>query len=70
MTRGRNFDAFLQGTGVQPAEYCCAECGHTSSNRKQFKNAGDGEKTCSTGHYTDKEGQLKRARNPYAVRRG
>jgi hypothetical protein len=70
MARGRNFEAFLQGTGVQPTEYCCADCGYTSNNRKHFKSSGDeGQKTCATGHFEDKEGQLKRARNPYAARR-
>ena len=65
--RGRNFNAFQQGAGVAPEapKYCCAECGYTSDERRHFKSAGDG-KTCSTGHYETKDGELKRARNPYA----
>ena len=64
---GRNFGAFQEGAGTAPEKptYCCAECGYTSNNRKHFKSQGDG-KTCSTGHYEDREGLLKRARNPYA----
>lgn len=64
---GRSFNAFQEGAGTAeaPTQYCCAQCGYTSSNRKHFKSHDDG-KTCSTGHYEDKEGNLKRARNPYA----
>lgn len=66
---GRNFDAFQQGAGTAPetTSYCCAECGYASDNRRHFKSA-EGGKTCSTGHYEDKEGNVKRARNPYAHR--
>jgi len=68
MKGGRNILSFQQGAGTAPeaASYCCAECGYSSSNRRHFKSAGEGEKTCSTGHYEDKDGQPKRARNPYA----
>ena len=67
MRGGRNFLAFQQGAGTAPetTQYCCAECGFASDQRRHFKSAGDG-KTCSTGHYEDKTGVLKRARNPYA----
>ena len=63
---GRTFNAFQQGAGTAPeaASYCCAECGYTSGNRKHFKSHEEG-KTCSTGHY-ERDGQLKRAKNPYA----
>jgi hypothetical protein len=66
---GRNFDAFQQGAGTAPEAtlYVCAHCGYSSDNRRHFKSHEDG-KTCSTGHYEDKEGQIKRARNPYAHR--
>jgi hypothetical protein len=66
MLKGRNFQSFQEGAGTAPeaASYCCAECGYESSNRKHFKSADEG-KTCSTGHY-EKDGALKRARNPYA----
>lgn len=71
MTKGRNFDAFQQGAGTAPnqTEYCCADCGYTSVNRRHFRSSGEDTKTCATGHYEDKEGTLKRARNPYAARR-
>lgn len=66
-TSGRNFTAFQQGAGQAPEapSYCCAECGYTSGNRKSFRSAGE-DKTCSTGHYQDKDGNLRRAKNPYA----
>ena len=61
-------DAFLIGAGQQPvSQYCCAECGYSSTNNKHFKKAGEGH-TCATGHYEDANGNLKRARNPYARR--
>jgi hypothetical protein len=69
MADKRRFEAFAQGAGVEQTSYCCAECGYTSTNRRNFKSVGEGEKTCSTGHYEDKEGNLKRAINPYARRR-
>lgn len=64
---GRNTFSFQQGAGTAPeaSSYQCAECGYTSDNRRHFRSAGEG-KTCSTGHYEDKEGNVKRARNPYA----
>ena len=66
-TRGRNLQSFQEGAGTAPEQtsYCCAECGYASNNRKHFRSAGEG-KTCNTGHYEDKEGNIKRARNPYA----
>ena len=71
VVRGRNFQSFQEGAGTAPeaSSYCCAECGFESGNRKHFKSGSDeGTKTCSTGHY-EKDGELKRARNPYAGRR-
>jgi hypothetical protein len=67
MNPGRNVLAFQQGAGNAPEapSYCCAECGYTSGNRRNFRSSGEG-KTCSTGHYEDKDGALKRARNPYS----
>jgi hypothetical protein len=66
---GRNFDSFLQGSGEAPQQtvYTCAQCGFSSTNRKHFRSHEEG-KTCATGHYEDKDGELKRARNPYARR--
>jgi hypothetical protein len=65
---GRNTQAFLIGSGQGPEPYVCSECGYSSANRKHFKKGEGGEgHTCSTGHY-DKDGELKRARNPYARR--
>ena len=65
----RRLDAFNFGTGVEsePA-YVCADCGYSSDNRKNFRRSEEGH-TCSTGHYTDKEGETKRAINPYARKR-
>ena len=63
----RRYDAFVGGMGVEPPEYTCSECGYSSGNRKNFRNSEDGgSHTCSTGHYTDKQGELKRQKNPYA----
>jgi hypothetical protein len=66
----RRTDAFLYGTGVEPpAPFCCAECGYESASRKNFRRTEDGEgRTCSTGHYTSKDGELKRQKNAYARR--
>lgn len=65
---GRNTQAFLIGTGQEQAQYCCSDCGYSSTNRRHFRRGDGGEgHTCSTGHY-DKDGELKRARNPYARR--
>jgi len=59
-------EQFQAGAGQQPvSQRCCAECGYTSDNNKHFKKAGDGH-TCTTGHYEDEDGKLKRAKNPYA----
>jgi hypothetical protein len=68
VTKGRSFNSFQQGAGTapEPPSYECAECGYASGNRKHFKSGGEeGGKTCSTGHY-EKDGALKRAKNPYA----
>lgn len=67
MPSTRRQDAFAYGMGVEEANYSCAECGYTSTNRKNFRrsDSGDGH-VCTTGHYTDKSGELKRAKNPYA----
>jgi hypothetical protein len=65
VTDKRRYDAFTQGMGVEPPSYTCGECGYQSQNRKNFRNAEDGH-TCSTGHYTSKEGELKRQKNVYA----
>lgn len=43
----------------------CQECGFHSENRKLFKRDGEGH-CCNTGHYTDGDGQVHRAKNPYA----
>lgn len=66
--KGRNVLSFQQGAGTAPEapHYCCAECGYESDNRRHFRSGEEeGTKTCSTGHY-EKDGELKRARNPYA----
>lgn len=70
MLKGRNVQSFQQGAGTatEAPSYCCSECGYTSSNRRHFRSGSEeGAKTCSTGHY-EKDGQLKRAINPYAKR--
>lgn len=69
MKSGRNTQSFQEGAGAAPEapRYCCADCGYESSNRRHFRSAEKG-KTCSTGHY-EKDGELKRAINPYARRR-
>jgi hypothetical protein len=69
MPAGRSNEHFQIGAGTQPEaeSYCCAECGYTHTKKKLFKQS-DGGLTCSTGHYEDKQGQPKRARNPYATR--
>lgn len=67
---GRSNEHFLLGQGVEPETHCCAECGFEHAKKKLFKKGEEeGKLTCSTGHYQDKEGSLKRARNPYAQRR-
>lgn len=68
MKGGRNIQSFEEGAGTAPEapSYCCADCGFSSSNRRHFRSAEEG-KTCSTGHY-EKDGELKRAINPYARR--
>ena len=63
----RRVDAFTLGMGVEQPGYVCAECGYTSDNRKNFRRSEEGDgHTCSTGHYTNKDGEQKRALNPYA----
>jgi hypothetical protein len=68
MAANRRIGAFLEGAGTpQAPAYCCAECGYASNNHRNFRNAESG-RTCSTGHYTAANGDLKRSRNPYARR--
>jgi hypothetical protein len=68
-TAGRRTAAFQQGQGIEPEAHICAECGFSHTNRRNFKRTDDGEGyTCSTGHYEDREGNLKRAKNAYARR--
>jgi hypothetical protein len=65
----RRLDAFTQGQGLEVEAHVCADCGYTSTNRKNFRRSEDGDgHTCSTGHY-EKDGELKRAINPYAKKR-
>jgi hypothetical protein len=53
--------------GVEPEQRVCSECGYVHTSRRNFKKTDDGDGlTCSTGHYTDDEGNLKRNRNTYA----
>ena len=67
MVAKRRLDAFSYGLGVEPEQHTCADCGYTSTNRKNFKRSGEGGAfTCSTGHYTSKEGEPKRQKNAYA----
>ena len=66
--KGR-FDAFNRGMGIEPDTHVCADCGYTSENRKNFRRSEGEGHTCSTGHYTDKSGELKRQKNPYARQR-
>ena len=71
MTTTRRLGAFELGQGLEPPapSHTCAECGYASNNRKNFRRSDDGEgHTCSTGHYEDKEGNLKRQKNLYARR--
>ena len=70
MTSARRTSAFAAGMGVEQETHACSECGYTSENRKNFRRSDDGEGyICSTGHYNDKEGNLKRQKNVYAQRR-
>lgn len=66
MTAKRRLDAFSYGLGVEPEIHACAECGYTSENRKNFRRSDDGSFTCTTGHYTSKQGEMKRQKNAYA----
>ena len=67
MVEKRRLDAFSYGRGVEQPSYTCAECGYTSSSRKNFRRSDDGDShTCSTGHYTNKAGETKRQKNTYA----
>ena len=70
MNSKRRLDAFSFGLGVEPESHACTECGYTSENRKNFKRSEEGDGyVCSTGHYTNKDGETKRAINPYARKR-
>jgi hypothetical protein len=70
MAAPRRLGAFDAGRGIEAPTHECAECGFSHTNRKNFKRSEDGEAyTCSTGHYQDKEGNLKRQANFYAQRR-
>jgi hypothetical protein len=65
----RRNDAFALGQGIEPESHVCADCGYAHTNRKNFKRTEDGAAyTCSTGHYEDREGNLKRQANFYARR--
>lgn len=66
MKSQQRVDQFQIGTGedINPTR-TCSECGFTSDNPKHFKRDGEGH-TCTTGHYEDSDGNLKRARNMYA----
>jgi hypothetical protein len=67
MPSQRRNDAFNLGQGIEPEQHVCAECGYVHANRKNFKRTEDGDAyTCSTGHYEDRDGNLKRQRNTYA----
>ena len=66
--KGRN-NAFAAGQGVEQEQCTCSECGYTSSNRKNFRKGAEGGHTCSTGHYENKQGELKRQKNLYAAKR-
>jgi hypothetical protein len=67
MPSTRRQDAFAYGMGIEDPSYSCSECGYKSGNRKNYRRTEDGDgHTCSTGHYTDKNGELKRQKNPYA----
>jgi len=69
MPSARRNSAFQAGMGVEPEQHTCSECGYAHTNRKNFKRTEDGEGyTCSTGHYQDREGNLKRQANFYARR--
>jgi hypothetical protein len=61
----KRLEHFDRGRGIEPEEHVCAECGYSSPQRKNFRRAESGGLTCSTGHY-HKEGEMRRARNPYA----
>jgi len=67
MPKRQHNQQFLIGAGQAPEEetFGCADCGYTHTKKKLFKQSENGL-TCSTGHYEDKQGQVKRARNPYA----
>jgi hypothetical protein len=59
---------FALGAGQQTqalGALTCSTCGFSHENRKLFKREGDGH-VCSTGHYEDGDGNMKRAKNPYA----
>ena len=62
-------DHFDRGRGIEPPEFTCAECGYTSDKRRNFRRSGEDGHVCSTGHYVNKDGETKRAINPYARKR-
>jgi len=66
----RRLGAFDAGRGIEPPDTTCtcSECGYSHGNRKNFKRTEGGDFTCSTGHYEDKSGSLKRQKNTYARR--
>jgi hypothetical protein len=68
-TASRRSQAFAVGAGQapEPPHYQCAECGYESDSRKNFRRSENGH-VCSTGHYEDREGNLKRQKNLYARR--
>ena len=68
MNKKRRLDAFSYGLGVEPISHTCADCGYSSENRKNFRRSDSGDLVCTTGHYTDKAGEMKRQRNAYARR--
>lgn len=65
--RSNQREQFAIGANQQPTlgALSCSVCGFTHENRKLFKREGDGH-VCTTGHYEDGEGNVKRAKNPYA----
>lgn len=69
MTTPRRLGAFDAGRGIEAQTHECSECGYSHTNRKNFRRSDDGEGyTCSTGHYTTKDGEKKRQANFYAKR--
>ena len=65
-TNRRLVEAFGYGLGAEAVSHTCAECGYTSENRKNFRRSDDGDLVCTTGHYTTKDGDMRRQKNAYA----